>query len=64
MAGTEGDPYTAISIKKQRLYGLKLRSKQVKPRTSFGAYLDDILEKAGIPEITEKEFKKYTGVGS
>jgi hypothetical protein len=50
------DRFTAITVKKERMFGLKLRAMHVKPRTSVAAYLDHLLEKAGIPLVPEKEF--------
>jgi hypothetical protein len=49
---------TAVTINRERLYGLKLRAMQNKPRVSKTAYLDHLLEQAGIPKVTEQEFNR------
>lgn len=47
-----------IQVKSERFSGLKLRTIEIRPKTSISALVDDILEKAGIPCITEQEFNE------
>lgn len=42
----------------ERFNGLKLRTIKHKPKTSIAAFLDNVLETAGIPTISDKEFTK------
>jgi len=52
------DPYTVVTINRERLTGLKLRACKIRPKTSVAAFLDDLLEKAGIPCVKEQELEK------
>ena len=42
----------------ERYNGLKLRTIKHKPTTSIAAFLDNVLETAGIPTISDKEYMK------
>ena len=50
------DNFTSISISRNRLNGLKLRTIRENRRTPANT-LDTILRDNGIPELTEQEFK-------
>lgn len=53
---------TAVQISKKRLNGLEFKVSTHKPRTTKAALLDMILEKAGIPELSDKELEQKLGV--
>jgi hypothetical protein len=48
--------WTAVSISRKRLNGLKLRTTQ-QNRRNPGNTLDTILRDSGIPELTDKELE-------
>ena len=49
---------TTVGIERQRLYGLHIKAKKRRPKTSTTSFLDHILEEAGIPRLTKKEWEK------
>lgn len=57
MMATVADSWKMISIREPRLNGIRLRTAMENRRTP-GNTLDDVLEKAGIPNLTDAQLKK------
>jgi hypothetical protein len=50
--------YENVGVNKKRHNGLKFRVMQVRHRTSIIKYVDNLLEKDGIQEMTEQELNQ------
>lgn len=53
---------TSVTVTRKRRNGLKLRTLQEQTRTGYrelsvAHYLDKLLMKAGVPELTDEQFK-------